>query len=238
MKKRGYVSKLSVISENKYGFDWKKSVLDSLQSCLETRKVPAGNYSCWRKSHSLCISSPGNLNSFSFSELCSASFSTSHFCCSVYLCVTNKDRNEHCCGPHPLPWGRNSQNLFLAAAAFLPAWQNSLWNFTVNQDATRVCIKLWLSLTVRLGSDLGGLPPAAYEHLFSSLLPDSCKLSDLSVILHPALGHLDLTLLTCMEITPTDETPDWSGKKNHLAWWWGRCSSAANYCTCCWKYEI
>lgn len=109
-EKRGYVSKLSVISKNKCGFDWKKSVLDSLQSCLETNKVPAGSYSCWRRPQSLCLSCPGNLNSFSSSELCSNSFNTSPFCCSMYLCVTNKSRNEHCCGPHSLTWGRNSHN--------------------------------------------------------------------------------------------------------------------------------
>lgn len=108
-EKRCYISKLSVISENKCGFDWKKSVLDSLQSCLETRKVPAGSYSCWRRPHRLCFSCPGNLNSFSFGELCSDSFSTSPFCCSMYLYVTSKDRNEHCCA-HSLPWGRNSHN--------------------------------------------------------------------------------------------------------------------------------
>lgn len=28
----------------------------------------------------------------------------------LYPCVTNKDKKEHCCGPHSLSWGRNSHN--------------------------------------------------------------------------------------------------------------------------------
>lgn len=218
-KKRGYVRKLCVISENKCGFDWKKSVLDSLQSCLETRKVLAGSYSCWRRPHRLCFSCPGN--SFSFGELCSDSFSTSPFCCSMYLYVTSKDRKSTAVVRiHYLEeeTAATNQYLFLAAGCFSSSMvRHSLWNCTVSQDATRpVCLKLWLSLSARCGSDLGGLPPAAHEHLFSSLLTDSCKLlSDLSVILHPALlGRLALTLLPCMEITPTNETSDWSEKKN------------------------
>lgn len=176
--KKGYVSKLSVISDNNCGFDWKKSVLDALQSCLETRKVPAGSYSCWRRPHSLCLSHPGNLNSSSSSELqYPDSFSTSAFCFSMYLCVTSNDRNEHCCGPHSLPWGRNSHDqsipLFSSWLLSSSMARHGLWSFTVSQDVTELCIKLWLSLTERCGSDLGGLPPAARECLFSSLLPDS-----------------------------------------------------------------
>lgn len=193
-------------------------MLDSLQSCLETRKVPAGSYSCWRRPHSLCLSCPGNLNSFSSSELYSDSFSTSPFCCSMCLCATNKSRNEHCCGPHSLPQetATTKQYLFLSAGCFSSSMaRHSLWSFTVSQDATGLCIKLWLSLTERCGSGLGELPPAAHECLFSSLLPDSRKLlSDLSGFLHPSLGHLDLALYG----NYLHWWNSWLVRKSHLAW--------------------
>lgn len=184
--------------------------MDSLQSCLETRKVPAGSYSCWRRPHSLCLSCPGNRNSFSSSELYPDSSSTSPFC-FLCFCVLPMKTGKSTTVVH-IPYleeetATTDQYLFLAASCFSSSIaRHSLWSFTVSQQATGLCIKLCLSLTARCGSVLGGLPPAACEHLFSGLLHDSSKLP--SVILHPALGYLDLTLPPCMEITPTDETPD------------------------------